>query len=310
MAAPDFEAFHAREIAPWIEEKEAERRAVMKRVLGCSGPLFAAALLAALPGLAGWPDEALSGFFFFAAFALAAAAVALGSPLVTWGQQFRAELSARIFGHFGYRYAPQPPAGFFDPFRRARILPGHDRRRLEDHVEGAVGHVRFELAEAHLERERRRDKRTEYVTVFRGLLARYDFPKRFEGRTTLRADLGAIGNRLGHGGVEGTRVRLESAAFEKAFEVFSTDQVEARYLLTPAFMERMLELRVHAPGGLQAAFAEGHLWLAIDAQRDLFCRPSLWRDLRQSGHLDELVADIRLIGDIAGTLKLDAETRV
>lgn len=314
MSAADapsgFDAFFGREIAPWITDQEVERQALMRRVALRGGPLLVLGVVVAIVGFLDYPSEDMGAVLVLVGFALAAGGLALFYPLFKWGNAFKVELSARIFGHFGYVYASRPPAGFFEPFRQARIVPRHHRRRLEDHVTGLVGNVRFELAEAHLEVEHKRKDHTVHVTVFRGLIARYDFPKRFAGRTTVRADMGAIGNRLGHSGVEGDRVRLESATFEKAFEVFSTDQVEARYLLTPAFMERMLELKVHAPGGLQAAFMDDHLWLLIDAQRDLFCRPSLWRDLRRSGHVEELIADIQLIGEIARVLRLDAQTAV
>jgi hypothetical protein len=309
-AAADFDAFYAREIAPWIEEQEVERKALVRRVALLGGPVLVLGVVVAIAGFLDYPSENMAAVVAFVGFAIGAGGLALGYPLFKWGNAFKAELSARVFTHFGYAYAPQPPDDFFEPFRGAGILPGYDRRSLEDHVTGEVGGVRFELAEAHLEVEHKRKNHTVHVTVFRGLIARYDFPKRFSGRATVRADMGAIGNRLGHGGVEGERVRLESTDFEKAFEVFSTDQVEARYLLTPAFMERMLTLKVHAPGGLQAAFMDDHLWLSIDAQRDLFCRPSLFRDLRRSGHVGELIADIQLIGEIARVLKLDAATRV
>lgn len=39
------------------------------------------------------------------------------------------------------------------------------------------------------------------------------------------------------------RVKLEDVSFERQFEVFSDNQIEARYLLTTAFMERMSEVK-------------------------------------------------------------------
>ncbi len=105
------------------------------------------------------------------------------TSVLTWGREFAEELSAKVFGHFGYEYAAEPPDGFLRPFEACRLLPGHDRQSLEDHVRGEVGGVPFELAEAFLERKVRRDKRDDYDLVFRGLVARYRFPKRFSGRT-------------------------------------------------------------------------------------------------------------------------------
>jgi hypothetical protein len=38
------------------------------------------------------------------------------------------------------------------------------------------------------------------------------------------------------------KVKLESIDFENRFIVYSNDQVEARYILTPSFMERLVKL--------------------------------------------------------------------
>lgn len=38
-------------------------------------------------------------------------------------------------------------------------------------------------------------------------------------------------------------VKLEDPVFEREWEVYATDQIEARYILTPALMERMLEIK-------------------------------------------------------------------
>lgn len=61
------------------------------------------------------------------------------------------------------------------------------------------------------------------------------------GNTTYRTDL--------------KRIHMESAYFEKSFNVFSTDHIEPRYLLTPSFMERFQELsKVFKTKRISAAF--------------------------------------------------------
>jgi len=230
--------------------------------------------------------------------------------VATWGRDVAEELSAKVFGHFGYVYSPKAPSAFLAPFNRCCLLPNYDRENLEDHVRGDVGGVPFELAEAFLERRVKRDKRDDYELVFRGLVARYVFPKHFSGRTIVRADRGSIFNSLGYGDVYGERVHLEDPRFEEMFEVFSDDQVEARYLLTPAFMERLLRLAAESDAALQAAFEDGDLLLAIDGRRGYFSQPSAWQDLRQNGHIRAFIEDIGFIREIAEILNLDAETTV
>lgn len=312
MAEPGegFERFLEQELTPFIEQGEAERRRVLRKALTRGLPVLALGGTGFVFGFLGGTAEDVSSLVQFGSFAaLAIGGALLTTPLARWSRDFAAALSARIFDHFGYRYSADVPTGFLDAFSACRLLPSHDRHSLEDHVQGKARGVPFELAEATLERRVRRDKRDDYDLVFRGLLARYHFPKHFAGRTILRGDQGMF-NALGHAGVPGERVRLEDVRFEKLFEVFSTDQVEARYLLTPAFMERFVALaeRVRAP--MEAAFEGNELLLAINGRRGYFSQPSPWRDLRRSDHLRAFVEDIALIGEIAETLKLDAVTRV
>ncbi|MBX3489627.1 MAG: DUF3137 domain-containing protein [Parvibaculum sp.] len=308
-APSGFDAFFAREIAPWIAEKEIERRAVFRRTLRRAVPIVGAGFVAFAVSAQAIEGEDMRGFALFVSVAIMVAGAATFGSVLMWGRKFAEELSAKIFDHFGYAYSPHVPADFLAAFESCHLLPSYSRKSLEDHVRGEVRGVPFELAEAFLERKVRRDKRDEYDLVFRGLVARFRFPKRFSSRTVLRADRGML-NALGHAGVAGERVRLEDPRFEKLFEVFSGDQVEARYLLTPAFMERMVALAELTGAPLQAAFEGGELLLAIDGRRGYFAQPSPWRDLGRGDHIRAFVDDIQLIGDIAATLKLDAQTAV
>jgi len=305
----DFDRFYERDIRPWLESEEERRRALVSRywrlllpiVLGAVA-LYVALMFVVPSFVELWP--------FYLAIAVM---VALGSgyPLYQWSDKFNAELAARVFGHFRYAYSPSAPREILSAFSNVGILPSYNRETCTDHISGKVEDVSFEIIEAHLiHRSRNRKNETTDTTVFRGLLARFDFPKPFKARTLVMADRGAIFNVLG--GLFGSdeRVRLEDPRFEKAFEVYSPDQIEARYLLTPAFMERLLSLKARVNCSLCAAFDQGQLWLAIDGRREYFPRFSVWRDLRGTAQIESLLRDINLISDIARLLRLDGETRV
>jgi hypothetical protein len=76
-------------------------------------------------------------------------------------------------------------------------------------------------------------------------VVRVEVPGRWTARTVIMPDQG-IANRLQQPkGME--RVGLVDSRFEKAFEVFSTDQIEARALLTPVVMERLTALEALFP---------------------------------------------------------------
>lgn len=188
-----------------------------------------------------------------------------------------------------------------------RLLPGYDRAKFEDRIEGARNGVDFEFFEAHLE-ERRTERssngatRTKWVTVFRGQVLRFDFHKRFFGETLVSRDMGFF-NRFGGFGSKLDRARLEDPEFEKRFEVYTSDQVEARFLLTPDVMARLLDLENTFKGAkLRCNFFEGQLFLALEGG-DMFEPGSMFTPLDNPDRVREVLDDFavlfRLIDDLS-----------
>jgi hypothetical protein len=165
-------------------------------------------------------------------------------------------------------------------------------------VTGKRGEVDFELFEAHLEEKRtttdsKGRARTTWVTVFRGQCLKLDFHKRFFGRTLVTRDAGFF-NRFG-GGNGMQRAMLEDPVFEKIFEVYTTDQVESRYLLTPDFMQKLVDLETVFKGGkLKAAFDGGEMLITVQGG-NLFEPGSMFKPLDSADRVRELLDDFAAV---------------
>ena len=253
-----FEKFFETSIAPYLAEKEGTRAAAVTNVL-IVGAATAALVLAIL----------CVGPFGDLNFQLAALTAASGAALgVLLLNKARADIKhglldriARKLG-FAYRGALERP-GYYDTFRTLKLLPSHNREEWEDEVSGAFAAARFTFCEAHL-KQKSSGKNDKTRTVFHGQLFLIDYPKRFLGTTILLRDMGPV-NALMKPGKEFQRVGLSSPAFEKAFEAWSTDQVEARDLLDPIVLERFQELeRLFGGKKLRAAFADGKLLIVVE----------------------------------------------
>ena len=146
-------------------------------------------------------------------------------------------------------------------FERSNLYASPDRYRSEDLVYGKYGKTEFQMAEIHAEEKRERrnskgKKKTSYHTIFKGVLLIADFHKDFAGKTFVLAD--------GSGGKRGTSaVQLEDAEFENEFSVFSTDQIEARYILSPAMMRRILEIKRKFDSRVRISFKDSSVWIAV-----------------------------------------------
>ena len=150
-----------------------------------------------------------------------------------------------------------------------------DRYNTEDLIHGTHGKTSLILGEIDAEEKKtERDSdgktKTRYVTIFDGLFLVADFHKHFHGKTFVFPDVaekafGEIGRALQKlSGRRGTQlIQMEDTEFEKAFAVHSTDQVEARYILSPSMMRRILDLRQRFGKDVRIAFKESSVWIAV-----------------------------------------------
>ena len=107
--------------------------------------------------------------------------------------------------------------------------------------------------------------------AFQGILIVTTFPKRFEGRTLILTDEGLILNIIKDALSKLQRVLLEDPRFEKLFQVLSDNQVEAHYLLTPTFQERVKALSGQVGRGrMQLALDQDALLISIENYSNWF----------------------------------------
>lgn len=201
------------------------------------------------------------------------------------------------------RYTPD--AGISEQlFRESNLFRSPDRYNSEDLIEGCVGQTPFYFAEVHAQERRtthtKNGTRTTWVDIFRGFFFVADFNKHFQGQTTL------VPNYWGSKWLAGKdRVQLENAELMKHLLVCSTDQVEARYLLTPALMERIMTLWHRHPDRLSISFTASNIIVAISASGNHY-EASLWRSVERC-----IERDSRVVRELTSIVEeLNMNTRI
>jgi Protein of unknown function (DUF3137) len=190
-----------------------------------------------------------------------------------------------------------------------------DRYNGEDCFSGRCGATDLIFSELHVEREEsstdsKGNRKTRWVTVFKGIYLIADFHKDFSCRMKIlpdvaEANFGWIGRKLQ--GISGDLVRLENPEFEQAFKVTASDQLAARYLLTPDMQERFLELRGKWSPEIRAAFLDSSLHLAIPLKEDWF-QPDMALPAHDAGMLGDFLSQLMIVLHITETL--DLNTRI
>lgn len=306
-----FDAFFQGELAQRLEQQEAERRRHVRPVLLkgaaivllCVVVLFAPALMDDLDGDV--IQIAMAAAFFGGFLGLRW----VSKPLREAKQQATHTLLEGVCGFLKLSFSPSVGDFDYQRFREAGVVPSYDRKYLEDRLQGEHEGVAFDLIEARLQQRRtttdsKGRTRTTYVTVFNGLLIDAASPRSFQGRTVVTSDGGWIGNFFGGMGRKGERVTLESPEFEKHYEVYASDQVEARVLLTTTMLERLVELRARLGDTPRLAFVNGRLLIAVPRKGDQFEAGGLFSSLTDRAHIDEALAELCAIFTILDTLAL------
>lgn len=267
------------------------------------------ALLAYFGVLGSSLDRLHSAFYFLAPVATVAALWHwVDVPRRDYVSEFKARVIPEVASTLGdFDYFEH---GWIDPDRiiGSTLIPVHDRCRSEDLFCGTYAGIDVELAEVRLSKVQHGPKR-ESVIVFEGVFVLLSLGRTFAGRTVVRRDAGAIYNWLAGSVDELERVVLEDPAFEDQFKVYASDQVEARYLLSPAFMERLSALAGDIGGGhLQAAFYENKLFIMVPSSENRFEPPSIFTSVLDDTGLARIAHELGEVLSMIDALKLDERT--
>lgn len=290
-----FDAYFDQSIAPYLAEKESERAAAVINVLILGAATAALSLALAVFGPFGADNIRAAILLGFG-----------GAALSTWLlNRARADITHglldRIVTKLGFSYRGElDRPDYYGRFRALKLLPNHNREAWEDEIRGVHAASGFALCEAHL-KYKSSGKNSSTRTVFHGQLFVIDYPKRFLGTTVVLRDRGPL-NALGKPGAEFSRVGLASPEFEKAYEAWSTDQVEARDLLDPIVLERFQELeRLYKGKRLRAAFDAGKLLIAIETG-DRLNIGTMFAPLHGTGRVETILAEFDAIFDLIEVL--------
>jgi hypothetical protein len=208
-------------------------------------------------------------------------------------------INAAIARNLGIEYDHEVESGpEFAAAKTYGLVPDYDRDSFEDRWSGMLEGHAFELYEAHLEERRGSGRNRRWVTVFRGAIIRMEFGRDFRSTTLLQRagqhkswfGLGGVKNDVDFNGHELAFVDQVHPEFADVFDLYSDDQVEARTLVHPAYVEHLLALEKAFHGdAVRALFAGGEVIVAVQQRENLFESGSI--DPEKDRQLAEETAD-------------------
>lgn len=312
-----FEAFYQSRILPIMLDMENVRKKYLRYfILACCLAVVAIPLLMwaifHFQVAVSVAEQNSSSFADSAAYGLIAIIIAVcGTPIALYKKKAKSKIMPLMLQYFeGFNY--QYKKTILVDIAQTRLIDTYDGREGDDYFEGVYKNVPIKVSEEKFKRkriiERNGKPQTTYDIIFSGVLILLKMNKDFSGQTVVLQDKGLLNtmSKLGHNLQGLSNVKLEDSVFEKEFEVFASDQIEARYILTTAFMERMLKLRAayHADK-IEFSFLNNQLFIALETNRDMFEPTSLFKTCLNKKLVEEAYLQIVSIFAIIDILSLD-----
>jgi hypothetical protein len=224
-------------------------------------------------------------------------------------KEFSAEFKTKVMTRVAARFFPELKYRPSDHIERTLYHESQlFRQELDtytgnDYFTGRLGEVDFQFSELLCQYTTGSGKNRRTVTAFRGFFFVGDFHRDIYFRTLIQPDLaesllGVLGRGLQRIGKGERLVDLENPEFEKLFVVTSDDQVEARYILTPLFMEKLCDFQARVGQNIHLCFVNGRMMLAIETDHDYF-EPGLFGEILSRKDLMKFIDMLNLLISVA-----------
>lgn len=212
-------------------------------------------------------------------------------------------LLINFFGNFSYQYRPKLP---LDILQQSKITKIDDFFQSDDTFYGEYGNIKVNIIE-YVAQEYLPQRTTEHNNLKKnkkeyGIFFLAQMNKKFSGQTIVVEDKGLRNRFIHYKDLE--HVHLEDPVFEKAFEVYGNDQIEARYILTTAMIEQMLQLKTYF-AKISFSFFAGQVLMNVKTKKNYFECSNFFRSLLNEKRIEKTFAQMYALFSIIRILQLD-----
>ena len=171
--------------------------------------------------------------------------------------------------------------------------------RGEDLIFGKVDNTEFKLCDFYAAKVTKSGKHTHTTVKFEGILLKAEFKKELNA-TIYVCDK----KRTSDLRSEGEQATMDNPKFNELFKTYTTDQIAARYALTPKLMENLTTLRTKFNAPLSAVFLKNEIFIAIDLRKDSF-EPDLKKPINSNESVQNYISSISDFSQIMQDLELN-----
>lgn len=212
-------------------------------------------------------------------------------------------LIINFFGEFQYTYNPSLSEKVFN---QSKIMKKYDRIECDDGFNGQYDGVPVSIIEYTGKKQQIQQKENKAEVIYKkqahGIIFRAEMNKKFEGQTLVLKDKGILNSITRYKGLE--RVGIESPTFEKLYEVYSDNQIEARYILTPVMLDCMENLIKIFPK-IEYSFLDNEIMINIMLKKNFFECSTFFRSVSNAKRIEKIFKQFYYLFEIVETLQLN-----
>ena len=278
-----------------LQSLEDERAALQKAVKKAN--LIAAVVGTGVGALVArfWGEAAAGVFVGISVYGVVSASLT-ASKRRNFRSNFKNRVVASIAKSFGLSYDESGGLGTDEFFEIYDCYI--NEQSSEDMMSGEVQGVRVRFSDFYAAEKVRTKNGTRTDVKFQGVLFVADFHKRLNCEVRVCHKNSRNLRRCGQ------RANMDDVKFEEFFDVYTTDQVGARYALTPLLMQRLTEIYLRLGSQINAVLREDKIYVAIETWRDNF-EPRIDCSLKQDATIALYVDEIGALVDIVSELNLN-----
>lgn len=209
------------------------------------------------------------------------------------------------------RYEPENGIPRNVIYNTGMIKMGH-RYSSNDLVIAMYKNIKIIQSDVHIEERRERinskgNRETYWVTLFKGKWMIFDFNKNFKANIQVKQK-GFNNSKITNWWNEEKfrKVEMEDQTFNRYFTVYTQDEHDAFYVLTPPLMEKIKNITNLINGKIMLCFIDNKLHVGLENGIDSF-EPNIFDEINEEKIIESLIKDIKVVTSFVDELDLDKD---
>ena len=182
------------------------------------------------------------------------------------------------------------------------LYPAAEQLTYDDVISGVYKNIPVSIEEINLTHEIETKNSSYTVIDFKGLLFKIKMNKCFNCKIVAGRGLSVRNPRL-------EKVVLEDVEINKKYKIFSDNQVECRYLMTPSFMERIKNIKtVFDSSYTDFVFNNNYFYLFLGSSNNFFEVGNVYQTLYNNKNYIKVFGELYSLFSLIDYFKLDQKT--